>query len=299
MTLVVLAAGMGSRYKGLKQVDPISRAGEFIIDFSVYDAIRSGFNKVVFIIKRDLYDTFRQTIGKRLERFVEVRYVFQENQFLDGAPVPPDRVKPFGTAHALLACLGEVNEPFVVINADDFYGADAFRCVAEYLQNHPYDGKCHFCMAGYVLDNTLSKSGYVSRGECFVDASGYLTGITERTKICEDGDTVKYLDGEAWKPIPRDTTVSMNFFGFTPEILTYIRDGFLCVVHDPATDLAKAEYYLPHAVTQMLRDGLCDIRVLHTSAKWFGVTYPEDKPAVAEEIDKMISSGIYPDGLWK
>ena len=299
MTLVVLAAGMGSRYKGLKQVDPISRAGEFIIDFSVYDAIRSGFNKVVFIIKRDLYDTFRQTIGKRLERFVEVRYVFQENQFLDGAPVPPDRVKPFGTAHALLACLGEVNEPFVVINADDFYGADAFRCVAEYLQNHPYDGKCHFCMAGYVLDNTLSKSGYVSRGECFVDASGYLTGITERTKICEDGDTVKYLDGEAWKPIPREATVSMNFFGFTPEILTYIRDGFLRFVHDPATDLAKAEYYLPHAVTQMLRDGLCDIRVLHTSAKWFGVTYPEDKPAVAEEIDKMISSGIYPDGLWK
>lgn len=299
MTLVVLAAGMGSRYKGLKQVDPISRAGEFIIDFSVYDAIRSGFNKVVFIIKRDLYDTFRQTIGKRLERFVEVRYVFQENQFLDGAPVPPDRVKPFGTAHALLACLGEVNEPFVVINADDFYGADAFRCVAEYLQNHPYDGKCHFCMAGYVLDNTLSKSGYVSRGECFVDASGYLTGITERTKICEDGDTVKYLDGEAWKPIPRETTVSMNFFGFTPEILTYIRDGFLRFIYDPATDLAKAEYYLPHAVTQMLRDGLCDIRVLHTSAKWFGVTYPEDKPAVAEEIDKMISSGIYPDGLWK
>ncbi len=299
MTLVVLAAGMGSRYKGLKQVDPISRAGEFIIDFSVYDAIRSGFNKVVFIIKRDLYDTFRQTIGKRLERFVEVRYVFQENQFLDGAPVPPDRVKPFGTAHALLACLGEVNEPFVVINADDFYGADAFRCVAEYLQNHPYDGKCHFCMAGYVLDNTLSKSGYVSRGECFVDASGYLTGITERTKICEDGDTVKYLDGEAWKPIPRETTVSMNFFGFTPEILTYIRDGFLRFIHDPATDLAKAEYYLPHAVTQMLRDGLCDIRVLQTSAKWFGVTYPEDKPAVAEEIDKMISSGIYPDGLWK
>lgn len=299
MTLVVLAAGMGSRYKGLKQVDPISRAGEFIIDFSVYDAIRSGFNKVVFIIKRDLYDTFRQTIGKRLERFVEVRYVFQENQFLDDAPVPPDRVKPFGTAHALLACLGEVNEPFVVINADDFYGADAFRCVAEYLQNHPYDGKCHFCMAGYVLDNTLSKSGYVSRGECFVDASGYLTGITERTKICEDGDTVKYLDGEAWKPIPRETTVSMNFFGFTPEILTYIRDGFLRFIHDPATDLAKAEYYLPHAVTQMLRDGLCDIRVLQTSAKWFGVTYPEDKPAVAEEIDKMISSGIYPDGLWK
>ena len=299
MTLVVLAAGMGSRYKGLKQIDPISRAGEFIIDFSVYDAIRSGFNKVVFIIKRDLYDTFRQTIGKRLERFIEVKYVFQENQCLDGVPVPPERVKPFGTAHALLACLDVVNEPFVVINADDFYGADAFRCVSDFLRSHPYDGKCHFCMAGYVLDNTLSKSGYVSRGECFVDASGYLTGITERTKICEDGEGAKYLDGEAWKPIARDTTVSMNFFGFTPEILTYIRDGFLRFVHDPATDLAKAEYYLPHAVTQMLRDGLCDIRVLNTTAKWFGVTYPDDKPMVAEEIDKMISSGIYPDGLWK
>lgn len=299
MTLVVLAAGMGSRYKGLKQIDPISRAGEFIIDFSVYDAIRSGFNKVVFIIKRDLYDTFRQTIGKRLERFIEVRYVFQENQFLDGVSVPPERVKPFGTAHALLACLDVVNEPFVVINADDFYGADAFRCVSDFLRSHPYDGKCHFCMAGYVLDNTLSKSGYVSRGECFVDASGYLTGITERTKICEDGEDAKYLDGEVWKPIARNTTVSMNFFGFTPEILTYIRDGFLRFVRDPATDLAKAEYYLPHAVTQMLRDGLCDIRVLNTTAKWFGVTYPDDKPMVAAEIDKMISSGVYPDGLWK
>ena len=299
MTLVVLAAGMGSRYKGLKQIDPISRAGEFIIDFSVYDAIRSGFNKVVFIIKRDLYDTFRRTIGRRLERFIEVRYVFQENQFLDGVPVPPERVKPFGTAHALLACLDVVNEPFVVINADDFYGADAYRCVSDYLRSHPNDGKCHFCMAGYVLDNTLSKSGYVSRGECFVDASGYLTGITERTKICEDGEDAKYLDGEVWKPIARNTTVSMNFFGFTPEILTYIRDGFLRFVRDPATDLAKAEYYLPHAVTQMLRDGLCDIRVLNTTAKWFGVTYPDDKPMVAAEIDKMISSGIYPDGLWK
>ncbi len=299
MTLVVLAAGMGSRYKGLKQIDPISRAGEFIIDFSVYDAIRSGFNKVVFIIKRDLYDTFRQTIGKRLERFIEVKYVFQENQFLDGISVPPERVKPFGTAHALLACLDVVNEPFVVINADDFYGADAFRCVSDFLRSHPYDGKCHFCMAGYVLDNTLSKSGYVSRGECFVDASGYLTGITERTKICEDGEDAKYLDGEVWKPIARNTTVSMNFFGFTPEILTYIRDGFLRFVRDPATDLAKAEYYLPHAVTQMLRDGLCDIRVLNTTAKWFGVTYPDDKPMVAAEIDKMISSGVYPDGLWK
>ena len=299
MTLVVLAAGMGSRYKGLKQVDPISRAGEFIIDFSVYDAIRAGFNKVVFIIKRDLYDTFRQTIGKRLERFVEVKYVFQEQQFLDGVAVPPERVKPFGTAHALLSCLGEVNEPFIVINADDFYGADAFRCVADYLRHHPYDGKCHFCMAGYVLDNTLSKSGYVSRGECFVDENGYLTGITERTKICDGAEGTKYLDGDVWKPIARDATVSMNFFGFTPEILTYIRDGFLRFVHDPATDLAKAEYYLPHAVTQMLRDGLCDIRVLHTTAKWFGVTYPEDKPAAMEEIDKMIASGVYPDGLWK
>ncbi len=299
MTLVVLAAGMGSRYKGLKQIDPISKAGEFIIDFSVFDAIKSGYDKVVFIIKRDLYETFRETIGKRLEKYIEVKYVFQESQFLDGVNIPAERVKPFGTAHALLACYGVVNEPFTVINADDFYGANAYKCVSEYLKNNPADGKCHFCMAGYVLENTLSESGYVSRGECFADESGYLTGIIERTKICREMDGAKYLDGEEWKPISKDTVVSMNFFGFTPEIIDYIKDGFQKFLRDPATDLLTAEYYLPHAVTQMLRDGLCDIKVLETDAKWYGVTYPEDKPRVVNEIEKMILSGEYPDGLWK
>ncbi len=299
MTLVVLAAGMGSRYKGLKQIDPISKAGEFIIDFSIFDAIQCGYNKVVFIIKRDLYEVFRDSIGKRLEKYIEVQYVFQENQFLDGVQIPTDRVKPFGTAHALLACYGVVHEPFTVINADDFYGADAYKCVSEYLKNHPKDGKCHFCMAGYVLENTLSESGHVSRGECFTNTEGYLTGIIERTKICRDGKNVVYLDGEVRKPISKDAIVSMNFFGFTPEIIEYIRDGFIRFLHDPATDLRTAEYYLPHAVTQMLQDGLCDIKVLHTNAKWYGVTYPEDKPHVMHEIATMISSGKYPDGLWK
>lgn len=299
MTLVVLAAGMGSRYKGLKQIDPISPAGEFIIDFSVFDAIKSGFDKVVFIIKRELYDTFRESIGKRLEKYIQVEYVFQEKQFLDGVNVPAERVKPFGTAHALLACYGVVHEPFVVINADDFYGASAYRCVADYLHNHPKDGKCHFCMAGYVLANTLSESGYVSRGECFVDENGYLTGITERTKICPNGDSAKFLDGEEERPISLDTTVSMNFFGFTPEIIDYIKDGFIRFLHDPNTDLAKSEYYLPHAVTQMLNDGLCDIKVLCTDAKWYGVTYPDDKPRVVSAIADMIDAGAYPNGLWK
>ena len=299
MTLVVLAAGMGSRYKGLKQIDPISKAGEFIIDFSIFDAIKCGYNKVVFIIKRDLYETFRESIGKRLEKYIEVQYVFQEKQFLDGVEIPAERVKPFGTAHALLACYGVVNEPFTVINADDFYGASAYKCVSDYLRSNPKDGKCHFCMAGYVLENTLSESGYVSRGECFADKNGYLTGIIERTRICREGDGAVYLDGEEWKPISRDTTVSMNFFGFTPEIIEYIRDGFIRFLHDPATDLRTAEYYLPSAVTQMLQDGLCDIKVLRTDAKWDGVTYQEDKPRVVHEIETMISSGIYPDGLWK
>ena len=299
MTLVVLAAGMGSRYKGLKQIDPVSKAGEFIIDFSVYDAVRYGYTKVVFIIKRELYDIFKETIGSRLEKFIQVEYVFQERQFLDGVDIPAERVKPFGTAHALLACLGVVNEPFTVINADDFYGADAFRCVSEYLNSTKKDGKCHFCMAGYVLDNTLSECGYVSRGECFADANGYLTGIIERTKICPDGDKAKFLDGDTWKPMDRNTVVSMNFFGFTPEILDYIKDGFIRFLHDPSTDLATAEYYLPHAATQMLRDGLCDIKLLHTDAKWYGVTYPDDKPKVVAAIEKMISEGKYPDGLWK
>ena len=299
MTLVVLAAGMGSRYKGLKQIDPISKAGEFIIDFSVFDAIKSGYNKVVFIIKRDLYEIFKESIGSRLEKYIEVKYVFQENQFLDGVDVPKERVKPFGTAHALLACYGVVNEPFTVINADDFYGADAYKCVSEYLKNNPKDGKCHFCMAGYELKNTLSESGYVSRGECFADDNGYLTGIVERTKICAKDGGAEYLDGEEWKPISTDATVSMNFFGFTPEIIEYIKEGFIKFLHDPSTDLLTAEYYLPHAVTQMLRDGLCDIKLLRTDAKWYGVTYPDDKPRVVNEIEKMISSGIYPDGLWK
>ncbi len=299
MTLVVLAAGMGSRYKGLKQIDPISKAGEFIIDFSVFDAIKSGYTKVVFIIKRDLYEVFKESIGSRLEKYIKVEYVFQEKQFLDGVDIPAERVKPFGTAHALLACYGVVNEPFTVINADDFYGADAYKCVSEYLTNNPKDDKCHFCMAGYELGNTLSESGYVSRGECFADDSGYLTGIVERTKICAKDGGAEYLDGEEWKPISTDTAVSMNFFGFTPEIIEYIKDGFVKFLRDPKTDLFKDEYYLPHAVTQMLRDGLCDIKLLRTSAKWYGVTYPEDKPHVVNEIAKMISSGEYPDGLWK
>ncbi len=299
MTLVVLAAGMGSRYKGLKQIDPVSRAGEFIIDFSVYDAIKYGYSRVVFIIKRELYDVFRETIGRRLEKYIEVRYVFQERQFLDGIDIPAERCKPFGTAHALLSCLGVVNEPFTVINADDFYGASAYQCVSEYLKNNPYDGKCHFCMAGYQLSNTLSESGYVSRGECFSDRHDYLTGIIERVKICRDGDTARYQDGEEWKPISKDATVSMNFFGFTPEILEYIRDGFLRFIRDPKTDLKNAEYYLPHAATQMLQDGLCDIKLLRTDAKWYGVTYPDDKARVVAAIEDMISSGIYPDGLWK
>ncbi len=299
MTLVVLAAGMGSRYKGLKQIDPISKAGEFIIDFSVFDAIKCGYTKVVFIIKRDLYDIFKESIGSRLEKYIKVEYVFQENQFLDGVDIPQERVKPFGTAHALLACYGVVNEPFTVINADDFYGTDAYKCVSEYLNNNPKDGKCHFCMAGYELKNTLSESGYVSRGECFANEDGYLTGIVERTKICAKDGGAEYLDGEEWKPISTDTTVSMNFFGFTPEIIEYIKDGFVKFLRDPKTDLLTAEYYLPHAVTQMLNDGLCDIKLLRTNAKWYGVTYPEDKPRVVSEIEKMISSGEYPDGLWK
>ena len=299
MTLVVLAAGMGSRYKGLKQIDPISKAGEFIIDFSVYDAIKYGYNKVVFIIKRDLYDVFRESIGKRLEKYIKVEYVFQERQFLEGVDIPAERVKPFGTAHALLACHGVVNEPFTVINADDFYGSNAYKCVSEYLKSNPNDGKCHFCMAGYVLNNTLSESGYVSRGECFADENGYLTGIVERTKICAKDNGAEFLDGEEWKPISTDTTVSMNFFGFTPEIIDYIKEGFIKFLNDPKTNLLTDEYYLPHAVTQMLRDGLCDIKVLRTDAKWYGVTYPDDKPHVVAEIENMILAGEYPDGLWK
>lgn len=298
MTLVILAAGMGSRYGGLKQLDPITENGNFIIDFSIYDAIRAGYHKVVFIIKEENYELFRQTIGARVESHIAVEYVFQSVKVDTDVAVPEDRVKPWGTAHALLSCLGVVNDNFAVINADDFYGPTSFKIVKDYLESVPMDGKEHYCISSYILENTLSKSGTVSRGVCRVSEEGMLLDIKEHTKIgYGDGAAVSYSDnGDA--ALDYQSLVSMNFFGFTPGMLEYIKGGFDRFLHAPSTDLFKGEYYLPSAVKEAMDDGMCDVAVLKSADKWHGVTYIEDKPEVKESIANLIKSGMYPCNLW-
>ncbi len=299
MTLVILAAGMGSRYGGLKQLDPITENGNFIIDFSIYDAIRAGYDKVVFIIKEENYELFRQSIGARIEKHIATEYVFQSVDVDTDVAVPIDRVKPWGTAHALLSCLGKVNDNFAVINADDFYGPTSFNIVKDYLQSAQKDGKEHYCISSYMLENTLSKSGTVSRGVCSVSENGMLVDIREHTKIgYGDNTAISYSDnGEC--ALDYQSLVSMNFFGFTPSILEYIRDGFDRFLHAPSTDLFKGEYYLPSAVKEAMDSGICDVAVLKSTDKWHGVTYIEDKPEVKQSIAKLIECGMYPSNLWE
>ena len=301
MTLVVLAAGMGSRYGGLKQIDPIGPGGEFIIDYSVYDAIRAGFDKVVFVIKRENYDLFRSTIGSRIENAVSVSYAFQEPDEDTAALLPADRVKPLGTAHAMLCAKPYVNGAFAVINSDDYYGVEAYRLAAKYLTSANEGTDNHFCMVGYRLANTLTEHGTVSRGICEADNNGYLCSVTERTKIRKQGvDDAAYLEGEDWVDLSGDSIASMNFFGFTPKIFDYAEKGLAAFLRNPKTDLAKGEYYLPTVASESLSNGDCDLKVLLTKDHWFGVTYKEDRPSVVECFKKLTEAGVYPkDGLWK
>lgn len=298
MTLVILAAGMGSRYGGLKQLDPITRAKEFIIDFSVYDAIEAGFDKVVFIIKKENYELFKQTVGNRVEPFIKTEYAFQEiNNIPDGFSVPEGRTKPWGTAHALLCAENAIDgDCFAVINADDFYGRDTFfRLRKHFEKNHD---KKSFCMIGYVLRNTLTENGTVSRGVCSLDAEGRLVGINERTKIRGCGDNAEYFDGDGWIFIDGASVVSMNCWGLTSEIFAYLKEKMREFMADNSGDVLKKEIYLPMAVDAMMKDGKCNVSVYTTTSQWYGVTYPEDKPRVVESINAMIESGEYRDGLW-
>ncbi len=299
MTLVVLAAGMGSRFGGLKQLEPITEKGEFIIDFSIYDAIRAGADRVIFIIKRENQQIFHDSIGRRVEKHIKVEYAYQDMDLYVDVDVPAERVKPWGTAHALIACLDMIqDEPFMVINADDFYGRSAYEVVANYLNSVKKDGRAHFCMAGYVLDNTLTDNGTVSRGECTLDANSNLVNIVERTKIRRKVGGAEYADGDNWVDISPECLVSMNFFGFTPEILHHARRGFAEFLRDESTDMLKGEYFLPLAVKQMLDANTCDVRVLRTTDRWYGVTYREDKESVVANVKAMIDEGKYPNGLW-
>ncbi len=301
MTLVIMAAGMGSRYGGLKQIDPVGRHGEFILDYSIYDAIQAGFDKVVFIIKEENLALFRDTVGKRVEKVIPVNYVFQKvTDVPAGVQIPADRTKPWGTAHAVLCCADVVKDNFAVINADDFYGRDAFKMLGEFLKTVPENSSpSHYCMAGYILANTLTENGHVARGVCCTDENNFLTSVTERTKIQRNNGQTQYFENDIWTDLPETSTVSMNCWGFTPKLFDAIRAGWSKFFEENQNNLLKAEYFLPSVVTNQINDGTCDVTVLKTSAKWFGVTYHEDRATVVQKISDMTDEGIYPDGLWK
>lgn len=291
MTLVIMAAGMGSRFGGLKQIEPVGPNGEFIIDYSIYDAKRCGFDKIVFIIKEENYEIFKETIGKRVEGKIIVEYVFQNNLNVP-IEIPTERVKPLGTAHAILCCKDLVKENFAVINADDFYGYNAYKVLAENLRKT----KDEFLMVSYLLGQTLTKSGKVKRGVCHKNGE-YLTDITESEVIEENGKLVG-TELETGKEInvDKNTLVSMNMFGFTPKIFELLEKNFkdFLLTHD----IMKSEYLIPSELSKYIKEGLVDLKVLETDSKWFGITYKEDKEEFTEEINKLVKKGIYPTKLW-
>ena len=285
MTLVILAAGMGSRYGGLKQIDPITDHGEFIIDFSIFDAVKAGFDKVVFIIKEENYDAFRETVGARVEPYIKVEYAFQAlDKIPEGFSIPEGREKPWGTSHALLCAEEFVNDNFAVVNADDFYGADAYKRLAEHLKAIDKTST-EYCMIGYVLRNTLTENGTVSRGRCVTDSEEMLSSITELTKIKTAGDDAEYLnDNGEWEALSGDTVVSMNCWGLTPAIFAELRAGFEGFLASEKGKELKSEYYLPGAVDDMMKAGKCRVKVYETVAEWYGVTYSEDKEGVKSAL---------------
>lgn len=289
ITLVVMAAGMGSRFGGLKQIEPIGKNGEVLLDFSVYDAVKAGFTKVVFVIKHAIEDDFKAMVGKRIAKRVKVEYVFQETDALpEGYTCPDDRTKPWGTAHAILCCKDVVKEPFAVVNADDFYGRSAFIKMAEFLKSDTAD----YCMVGFRLQNTLTENGYVSRGVCETE-NGELRSVTERTKISD----CKYTedDGKSWTALDPQTVVSMNLWGFRPDIFGYIEDGFKVFLNERINE-PKSEYYLPSVVSSLIESGEKSVKVLVAEDKWYGVTYKEDKQNVVDAVEKMVADGLY-EGL--
>ena len=300
--LVVMAAGMGSRYGGLKQIDPVDQEGHIIMDFSIYDAVRAGFKKVIFIIKKENEQDFRDAIGDRLSDKVEIVYVHQDlNNIPEGFQVPEGRVKPWGTGHAILSCLGTVDAPFAVINADDYYGSHAFQMIYDYLTSHEDDEKYRYTMVGYVLENTLTENGHVARGVCVTDENGYLQEINERTHIEKRGDETAYTedDGATWTVIPEGSIVSMNMWGFSQSILKELKDRFAKFLDENLEgNPMKCEYFLPFVVDELLGEDKATVQVLKSLDKWYGVTYKEDKPVVVAAIQKLKDDGLYPQRLW-
>ncbi len=302
--LVVLAAGMGSRYGGLKQIDPVGPDGEVIIDYSIYDAKKAGFEKVVFIIKHAIEEDFKEVIGRRMEKNIQVEYAFQELDDLPaGVSVPEGRQKPWGTTHAVLAARGLINGPFAVINADDYYGPAAYKTIYDFLCAQQQDcGKEHFGMVGYRIENTVTDKGTVARGVCQADADGYLVTIAERLKIAKAESGAKYTenDGQSWIDLPAGTLVSMNFWGFSERFMAMAGDSFPAfLAANLAQNPQKCECLLPATVDEVIKTGRADVKVLESSDRWYGVTYKEDKPEVVQMLKDKHAAGVYPTPLWQ
>ena len=303
--LVVMAAGMGSRYGGLKQIDPVGACGEAILDYSLYDAYQAGFETAVIIIKEAIKEDFMETVGKRLEACpLEVRYAYQElDKLPEGYTVPDGRTKPWGTGHAILCARDAIDgAPFAVVNADDYYGKSAYKVIFDYLSQTQDAEKYNYCMVGYQLAKTVTENGSVARGVCETDANGYLTTVTERTQIEKYQDGIHYTEdgGATWVELPADTIVSMNLWGYTPSFLKELEARFpafldTALVKNPA----KAEFFLPGTVSELLNEEKATVRVLQSADKWYGVTYAADKPVVVEALKNMGQAGLYPTtGLW-
>ena len=295
-TLLILAAGMASRYGSLKHIQQFGPSGETIIDYSIYDAIRAGFGKIVFIIRENFAEEFKEIFEPKLKGKAETAYVFQNmDAFTDGFDIPADRTKPWGTAHAVLCAKGAINEPFAVINADDFYGRDAFEKMAAFLKNECADDK--YSVVGYELGKTVSEYGFVSRGVCEV-SNGNLSGITERTKIVLDNGKILYEDGDKQVELSPKTPVSMNFWGFAPSVFPISEKLFSQFLEQNISN-PKSEFFIPIVVDQFIAAGMGSVKVIPTSSQWFGVTYKEDAPGVQESLSALVKNGEYPDNLWK
>ena len=301
--LVVMAAGMGSRYGGLKQLDPVGEHGQLIIDYSIYDARRAGFETVVFVIKHAIEETFKAGIGDRLSKVMDVRYAYQELSDLpEGYAVPEGRVKPWGTCHAILAARKVVDGPFAVINSDDYYGPEAFAEMYDYLSAHEDRPGCYeYAMVGYLLGNTVTEHGHVARGVCVETEDHFLKSVTEHTHIEKDGDNARSTrdGGETWESLPGDTIVSMNLWGFTRSFLTEAEERFPAFLDRALkNDPVKGEYFLPSVVSALIGEGKARVKVLRSRDRWYGVTYHEDKPVVVSAIARMTQEGLYPANLW-
>jgi NDP-sugar pyrophosphorylase family protein len=295
-TLLVMAAGMGSRYGGLKQIDPVGPNGETIIDYSIYDAKQAGFNKVVFIIRKAIEDEFKSFIGSRFEGIIDVEYAFQEIEKLpDGYKCPEGRSKPWGTGHAILMAKEFINEPFLVINGDDFYGRDAFAKAAEFLNSAKDGKKAKYCMVGYHLINTLSEHGTVSRGICEVSDQGNLVNVVETLKIASENGNI--VDRDTNTALDNNAIASMNMFGFTPSLFDHLEEKFKLFL-DERINEEKSEYFIPSVVKELIDEEKADVNVLETTAKWFGITYQEDKPLVTNAIVNLIQEKVYPEKLY-